>query len=59
MSTPGGTEDEWAALRGGLPEHAAEVMASHQGAPGTGVPAPDPDHGQADTVKYGNGPVPA
>jgi hypothetical protein len=53
------TDQEWADLCGSLPEHSAEVMAAHQGAPsvavqsvthGAGMPAED--RGQSDTAKY-------
>lgn len=45
-------DPSWADLRGSLPDHDTEVMVSHQGTAGTGTPAPEPDHGQADDTKY-------
>jgi hypothetical protein len=47
------SEPTWDQLAGTLPVHDDEVMASHQGTPGTGLPAPAPDHGETDQAKYG------
>jgi hypothetical protein len=53
------TAPSWAELCGDLPDHAAEVMASHPGQPsiaeqdrthGAGMPAED--HGTDDRAKY-------
>jgi hypothetical protein len=46
------TADAFEAISPGLPAHQDELMASHEGTPGTGVPAPEPDHGVPDDVKY-------
>jgi len=43
---------EFEALSPGLPAHQDEVMAAHQGTPGVGQAAPEPDHGQDDRAKY-------
>jgi hypothetical protein len=32
--------------------HEDELMAGHKGTAGTGVPAPEPDHGVPDDQKY-------
>ncbi len=56
MSTP---DQDWADLAAGLPVHADELMAAHQGAPsvsaqdrthGAGIPAED--RGVSDQRKY-------
>jgi hypothetical protein len=53
------TPEAWAELRGGLPDHATEVMAAHQGAPSIGeqdrthgAPLPAEDRGADDDAKY-------
>ncbi len=51
MTTP--DPDSFDDLCGSLPSHQDEVLASHQGTGGTGVPAPEPDHGMSDQAKYG------
>ena len=60
VTTPGqAPDDEWAELRGALPDHATEVMSAHQGAPAVsvqnathGAPAPAEDRGVPDAQKY-------
>ena len=56
MTTP----DEWAELCGALPDHASEVMASHEGRPTVetqsathGAPQPAEDRGMSSEQKYG------
>jgi hypothetical protein len=46
------TAGDFEAISPDLPSHQAEVMAAHQGTPGTGLPAPEPDHGTSDQEKY-------
>ena len=53
MTTP--DPDGFDDLCGDLPGHQNEVMTAHEGTPGTGVPAPEPDHGMSDKAKYGGG----
>jgi hypothetical protein len=49
VTTPDAAFD---AIDPGVPRHRDEVMAAHEGTPGTGVPAPEPDHGTDDRTKY-------
>jgi hypothetical protein len=49
MTTPATFDD----IDPGQLRHEDEVMAAHQGTPGTGLPAPEPDHGMSDEAKYG------
>ena len=55
------TDQEWAELRGSLPEHGTEIMTAHAGAPSVqeqarthGAGIPPVDNGQSDAVKYGS-----
>jgi hypothetical protein len=53
------TDQEWAELRGQLPDHATEVMSSHGCVPSIaqqsashGAPLPAEDRGTDDNAKY-------